>query len=143
VHLHVLRAGVVELDDRRALVEARLGEALVDGDARDERVVLDRVGEELRGRTDDAGDVARRIDDSVPAAPFERPEVAAAVAAQVLRLGEEVRVRPAPVEERQLVPAVERRVCDRPPEKLRPAEQQELQSSASAASSPSTSSAVL
>ena len=49
------------------------------------------------------------------------------VAAQLLRLREELRVRLAAVEERQLVPARQRGLGDRAAEELRPAEKQEPQ----------------
>jgi hypothetical protein len=105
--------------------------------------VPNRVGEQLGRGADDARDVAGRVDDRVPAPALERSQVAVAVAAQVLRLRIELGPGAAAVEERQLVTGGERRLRDRAPEELRPAEQEELQSSASAASSPSTSSTVL
>jgi hypothetical protein len=53
---------------------------------------------------------------------LQRVEAALAIAVELLRLGEELRVRLAAVEERQLVPARERRLRDRSAEELRPAE---------------------
>jgi hypothetical protein len=105
--------------------------------------VIDRVREQLGRSADDPRDVPRRIDDGVPAPALERAQVAVAVAAQVLRLGVELRAGAAAVEERQLVAGRKRGLRNRAPEELRAAEEEELQSSASAASSPSTSCAVL
>ena len=73
----------------------------------------------------------------------ERLELAVAVAAQPLDLREEVGVRLPAVEERELVPAGERRLDEGTADELRSAEDEELQSSPRAASSRSTSSAVL
>ena len=100
----------------------------IDGDAGDEHVMLDGICEELGRGTNDVRDVARRIDDCVPAPALEHGEVALAVSAQLLGLGEELGVRLAPVEEGHLVAAGER-VLDRgPPEELGPAEDEQLHS---------------
>jgi hypothetical protein len=89
--------------------------------------VAGRVREQVGRGADDARHVARRIDDRVPLAPFEGGQVAVAVAAQLLGLGEELRVRLAAVEERDLVPLRKRGLGDGPPQELRPAEQQQSQ----------------
>jgi hypothetical protein len=67
--------------------------------------------------------------------------VAGAVAAQLLDLREEIRVRLAAVEERDLV--VSGRLDDRAADEERPAEDEELQSEAIASRSRSTSSSML
>ena len=90
--------------------------------------MLDGVCEELGRGADDVGDVARRIDDCVPAPALERGEVAFAISAQLLGLGEELGVRLAPVEEGHLVAAGERVLDRRAPEELRPAEDEQLHS---------------
>ena len=109
---------------------ARLGragrEVGVDGDARDEDVAAG-VAQLLRRRTHVRRDVAGRVDDCVPRPPGEQREVALPVAVHLLDLREEVGVRLAAVEERQLVPAGERRLGRRPAEELRPAEDQDPQ----------------
>jgi hypothetical protein len=65
--------------------------------------------------------VPRGVDGRVPFATAKRLEVAVAIAAQVLRVGEEAGVRLAAREKRQLVPACERRLDERPAEELRSA----------------------
>ena len=89
----LLGLGILELRERRALVEAGRLQVRVRRDARDEDVVADRVPQQLGGRADDARHVAGRVDDGVPLAALERREVAVAVAAQLLGLREELRVR--------------------------------------------------
>jgi hypothetical protein len=71
---------------------------------------------------------------------LERTQVAVAVAAELLRLGKELRLRLAAVEEGQLVAARERCLGDGAAEEGRPAEDQKADSASSRAS---TSSAVL
>ena len=143
-HRHpVLRGRVAEDDRRRALVEPRRQRFGIDGQARDEDVVVHGAGEQLGRRSNHAGHEAARVDHRVPASPFERREVAVAVAAELLRLGEELGVRLAAVEERHLVPALERGFRCGAAEELRPAEDQQLHSVSSSARSRSTSSAVL
>jgi len=98
----------------------------VDGDAGDEHVMLDGVSEELGRGANDVRDVARRIDDCVPAPALEHGEIALAISAQPLGLGEELGVRLAPVEEGHLV-ATGERVLDRgAPEEFRPAQDEQL-----------------
>jgi hypothetical protein len=141
---HVL-ALVLGVPERRAFVvplRERLG---VGGDARDEDVVVDGVAQQLGRGADDAGQVARRVDDRVPRAAFERAQVAVAIAAQLLGLREQLGVRLAAVEERDLVALLERVLDDGTAEELRPAEDEQPHAaiSSSAASRPSTSSSVL
>jgi hypothetical protein len=132
---------VAEVGDGAVL--ARPGrEVGVDRDGRDEDVAAG-VAQLLGEPSDAGGEVAGRVDDDVPRAAGERREVGRPVAAQVLGLGEEPRVRRPAVEERQLVPARERVLGDGAAEELRPAEDQDAQSSPSAASRRSTSAAVL
>ena len=75
--------------------------------------------------------------------PSSAREVAVAVAAQLLGLREEPGVRLPAGEDRDLVPARERRLDDRAAEEHRAAEDEQPHSASSAASSRSTSSAVL
>ena len=104
----------------------------------------DVVAEQLRARTDHAGEISRGVDDRLPLAAAEPVDPAVAVADDSLELRIEVGGRRAPVEERELVPTLERRVDHGAPEELRAAEQEEPhRSSAMPASSRSTSSAVL
>jgi hypothetical protein len=71
---------------------------------------------------DDARQVAGDVDHRVPAPVAERVEVTVAVAVELLDLGEELRVRLASREGRDLVPARKRAVDGRAAEELRPAE---------------------
>ena len=135
---HVL--GVDVPVEWRRLV-GRTAEVGVDRSRRDEEVVgrldqLDRLPH-------DPGEVARDVHHGVPRAAAEGIELPVAVPAELLDVGEELRVRPAAVEERDLVPPRERRLDERVTDELRPTEDEEPQSSARAASSRSTSSAVL
>ena len=70
--------------------------------------------------------VAARVDDRVEVAALERGEVAVAVAAQPLHVGEEVGLRLAAVEQRDVVPARERDVDDVPAQELGAAEDEDL-----------------
>ena len=88
----------------------------------------------------DARQVPRDVDHGVPAAAPQRVELAVTVAEQPLDAGEQLGIRPAAVEERDLVPALERRLDGRATEELGPAEDQK---SDSASSSRSTSASVL
>jgi hypothetical protein len=98
------------------------------------------VAERLDRLADDPRHVPARVDDRVERAAAKRAEVAVAIAAQLLDLGEEVRVRQAAVEQRDVVAARERALDDRAAEELRAAEDQ---SSDSASSTRSTSASVL
>ena len=104
----------------------RDGEVGVDRDARDEEVAA-RVAQQLGGVPHDARHVAGGVDDCIPPPSVERLEAAVPVPTQSLGLREEVGVRLAACEERQLVPASQRGVRDRTPEEPRPSENQELQ----------------
>jgi hypothetical protein len=79
----------------------------------------------------------------VEATAEQRIQPAAAVAAELLCLGEELGIRSTAVEERQLVAGREGRLCYGAADELRPAEDQELQSEEIASRSRSTSSSVL
>src|SRR6185503_13938510 len=140
----VLRARSGRLSERGALVDD-LGEGGVDGDARDEDVVPDGIGEQAGALADDAREVARRVHDGVPLAPAEALEATVAVADDPLELGVEISTGRAAVEERHLVAPPERRLDHRAADELRAAEEQEPHSTSSAtpASSRSTSSAEL
>jgi hypothetical protein len=116
----------------------RAGEVGVDRPRRDEQVV--RRIDRLDGLADDSREVTGDVDDCVPAAPLQRLEVAVAIAAQLLDLREELRIRLSAVEQRQLVIAREGAFDDRAAEELRAAEDQKSQS---ASSRRSTSPAVL
>ena len=106
--------------------------------------MADRPREQLRARTDHAREVAGGVDDRVPLASAQPVQAAVSIADNAFELGVEIRPGRAPVEKRELVPALECRVDDRPPEELGAAEQQEPhESSWMPASSRSTSSAVL
>src|SRR5205085_281095 len=126
----------------RRLGDPRHAEVSVDRDAGDEGVVADarqRLRREPHVPRHARGDVENRVE-----LPSPKPrEIAVAVADDPLHLGKELRVRQAPVEERDLVPARERSLDDLPAEEAGAAEDEELQSSPRAASSRSTSSAVL
>jgi hypothetical protein len=135
----LLRRRVLELRERRRLVEAGAIRRGVGRDRRDEEVVR-RVAQQLRRCAYEPRYEAGGVDDGVPLPSLERVQVAVAVAAQLLRVREEPRIRPPAVEERQLVPARERLLGDRPAEELRAAEDQKADSASSRAS---TSSAVL
>ena len=89
------------------------------------------------------GNARGDVDDRIEVPSPKLCEIAVAVADDPLQLGKELRVRQAPVEERRLVPALERRLDDVPAEEPGAAEDEELQSSPRAVSSRSTSSAVL
>ena len=123
----------------------------VDGDAevgihgdRGHEAVASRSRERFGRPANDAGEVPGRVDDGVPLATRQEPEISGAIAAQLLDLGIQLRIRLPAVEERELVAGRESRVCDRAPEKSRPAEQEQLHaSSARPVRSRSTSSSVL
>jgi hypothetical protein len=99
-----------------------------------------RVAQQVDRLRDDARDLAAGVDDRVPPAPAQCIELPVAIAAQLLDVGVEPRVRLAPGEQRQLVAARERGIDDRAAEKLRPAEDQKPDR---ASSRRSTSAAVL
>src|SRR6185503_3807750 len=139
----VLRARSGGLSERGTLVDD-LGEGGVDGDARDEDVVPDGVGEQAGALADDAGEVARGVDDGVPLAPAEALEAAVAVPDDPFELRIQAGTGRPPVEERHLVATREGNVDHRAPDELRATEQQQPHSSSETpASSRSTSSAVL
>src|SRR5581483_10174367 len=73
----------------------------------------------------DARHVAARVDDTVPAPAGERVELAVAVALQVLDLREELGIRLAAGEDRDVVSVGERRVDRVPPQELRAAEDEQ------------------
>src|SRR5207248_3785884 len=98
-----------------------------------------RVRECVDRRADGTRHVAGGVDDGVEGAPLERREVVVPVTVQMLCLGEEIRVRPAAVEERQLVAAFERDLRDGTADELRPSEDEQLQT-APLAGTPSRSS---
>src|SRR5205085_10297156 len=95
-------------------------------DGGDENVALDGLGQQLGRRADDTRDVARSIDDGVERAALERGQVAVAVAVQVLHIGKERGIRATAVEERQLVPPLERRLRDRAADEQRAAQDEQL-----------------
>lgn len=80
----------------------------------------------LRRALDDPRVVGGDVDDDVPGAAAKRRQVLGPVAVQLLHLREELRVRPAAVEERHLLSASERRLGDGAAEKPGPAENQDL-----------------
>ena len=65
------------------------------------------------------------IDDRVPPAAFESREIPSPVAAEVLDLREELRVRPAAVEERHVMAVGEGGVHERPPDETRASQDQQ------------------
>ena len=94
----------------------------VDRDAGDEHVAADVALQHLDGAPGLVRHVRRDVEHRVPLAPLERREVGGAVAAQLLHLREELRLGLTAVEERRLVPLLERRVDERASEKPRTAE---------------------
>ena len=122
----VLARRIPERDNRRGLVVAGRVRLRVDGAARDEHVVLGRAAQQLRGGAHDTRHVPGGVDDRVPGASLKRREVAVPVAAQLLRLGKELRAGLAAVEEGDLVATAERGLDGRAAEELRPAENEEL-----------------
>jgi hypothetical protein len=105
--------------------------------------MADRAAQELRGRPHDPRHETRSVDDGVPLPAGEGGKVAVAVAAKLLGLREELRVRLPAVEERQLVATPERCLGSGAAEELRPAEDQQPQTTRKASSRRSTSSGVL
>ena len=116
---------IAELGDGVPL-RRRDGEVGVDRDARHEEVAA-RVTQQLGGVPHDARHVAGGVDDCIPPPSIERLEACVPVPTHSLRLREELGVRLAAREERQLVPASQRGVRDGAPQELRPPENQELQ----------------
>jgi hypothetical protein len=114
----------------------------VHGDARDVDVAVDVPAQRVDGKADDARDERGDVDHGVPVGASKSLEGLSAVAADLLRLGEELRVRAAAVEQRQLVSALERVFDQNAAEEARAAEDQQLHD-ASAWSRRSTSSGVL
>src|SRR5205807_6968242 len=98
---------------------------VVHGDARDEDVAPHGVSKQLGRLPHDPRHEAARVEDAVPRAALERLEVAVAVAAEVLGLGEEVRVRLPAREERDVVARREGGVDRVTAEELRPAEDEQ------------------
>lgn len=88
--------------------------------------MLDVGRQQLRGLADDSGDVARAVDDRVPASPAEGVKAAVAVALELLQVGVDVPVG-APVEESDLVAPVDGSLGDGPAQEDRPPEDQKLQ----------------
>ena len=85
----------------------------------------DAAGEQAGGVANPARDARGGVDDRVPFAGAERLQLAGvAVAVQGLDLREERRIRPAAVEERDLVAARLRRLDQMPAEEERPAQDQ-------------------
>ena len=80
----------------------------VDGAARDERVVPDRLGEGLGRGAHDARHVARGVEGGFPRPTLEGREIAVPVALEPLNLRKQIRVRSTAVEKRHLVPSLER-----------------------------------
>jgi hypothetical protein len=101
------------------------------------------LAQQLGRRAHDARHVPGGVDDGVPRTTREGVETAVAVALKALGLREQLRVRLAAREDRHLVTATERLLDDGATEELRPAEDEQPHSLASAARSPSTSAAVL
>ena len=126
----------------RVVLDPRLLKICVDRDARDEDVAPG-VAQLLRRLAHDARHVSGRVDHGVPGASRKRTQVVGAVAAELLGVGEELGVRRAAIEERQLVPAPERRLDHRTPDELGSAEDEQPHSSASPSRRRSTSDAVL
>src|SRR5581483_5361557 len=123
---------------RGVVLRPRLAVVGVVRDARDERVALGSAREQLRRLADDAGNVARRVDDGVPTPAAEGVEAPLAVAAQLLDLGEELGARQPAVERRHGVAALERRLDHRAAEEPRPAQQEQLHSTPPFAVAPDT-----
>ena len=124
VVLDVLRVAVVELRHRCAL-DRRRAQVGVGGDARDVDVATDAARESLDRAAHDAREEGGDVEHGVPLAAFERRQVERPVAADLLGLREELRVRLAAVEEGQLVAARERRLDERATEEACAAEDEE------------------
>src|SRR2546423_11521799 len=96
--------------ERRRLV-GRTAEVGVDRARRDEEVV--RRLDQLDRLPHDPREIARDVGDGVPRAAAEGVELAVAIPAELLDLREELRVRPAAIEERDLVPSRQSRLDER------------------------------
>src|SRR5439155_26459277 len=83
------------------------------------------LAERIDRLRDAARHVTARVDDRVEAAPGERAEIAVAVAAELLDVGEEVGTGLPAVEQRHLVAVLERELDDVPPQELRPSEDED------------------
>jgi hypothetical protein len=119
---------VGELVDGPVLVGARTARVGIDRGARHERVVLDGAGEDAGGVAHPSGHARRGVDDRVPAPASQRVEIACvAVAVERLDVRVEVWARPPAVEERDLVPARERRLDEVAPDEEGAAEEQDPQ----------------
>jgi hypothetical protein len=121
----VLGRRVVDRREPAGLVLPGDGLVRVDRERRDERVVRSRVTERLGRHPREARDVARRIEHGIPRPPRERRQVLAAVAADPLGLGEQVRLRLAAIEQRDLVTGGERLLDEGTADELRPAQHQD------------------
>lgn len=111
--------------DRGVLADSGRLEVGVDGDGGDEDVALDGAGEELRRGLDVARQVAVDVDRNVPAPPGESGEVLSAVAVEMLGLGEQLGVRPATMEQGDLMAGRERGLGEVAPDETGAAEDQD------------------
>jgi hypothetical protein len=121
---HPVLGHVAELRQLAVLVVDG-GQAGVDRDARDEQVASGGVRQQFGRGPDDPGQETRRVEHRVPLAAAQFAEVGRTVPAELFDLRKELRVRLAPVEQRHVVTARERFLDGRPPEELRPAEDQQ------------------
>ena len=102
-----LRSALAPGREQISLADAQRSEIFVHGDAGDKSVVVRGLGKQLGGSADVAGKVAAGVDHRVPAPALEGVQAASfgLVAAQLLDLRKQVGVVPAPVEQRDGVPA--------------------------------------
>ncbi len=101
-----------KLDHTRVLGPSADALVRVDRAAGDERVVADPPGERLGRRAHLAREVRRRVHDRIPLAGAQGGEIAVAVAAQALDVGEELGAVLSAREDRDLVPGLERGLDD-------------------------------
>jgi hypothetical protein len=120
VRRELVHGRVAEVLDRPRLVPG-LVEVRVDRDARDEDVAAG-VAQYLGGAPHDLRHVPRHVEHGIPGPALERGHVPRPVAVQLFDVRKELAIRLAAVEERQLVPARQRRLDDRAAEELRPPE---------------------
>ncbi len=139
---HLVLGKVAQRGDRAVLVN-RNAEIRIHRDAGHE-AVQPRARERLRGRTDHARQVAARVDDGIPVSTLQHAKVAGPIADQPLDLRVQLGIRPAAVEERQLVAAGEGGFRDGTAQEQWPTEEEKFHASAASPSSRrSTSSSVL
>ncbi len=97
----------------------------VHGDAGDEDVAAYLAAQHVPRAPGLVGHERGDVEHGVPLASLERRKVGGAVSPQLLHVREELRLGLSAVEQRRLVPLLERRIDERAPEEPRPAEDED------------------